>query len=127
MNPSSNSASETVHEAAQRAALRAEQAIRQTRRATDQALDRLESRVEDLRHSVPDQLGDQVLRAEALTRSSLERARALSANLREQVGRAGDRTSGRIREAPLKSVLFAAASGAALALLAGWAGRSRHH
>lgn len=125
---SSNSVTgERMQETAQRAALRAEQAIRHTRRAADQALDRLEHRVEDLRHSVPDQLGEQVRHAEALTRSSLERARALSARLHERMGHAGERSSERIREAPFKSVLLAAASGAALALLAGWANRSRHH
>ena len=40
--------------------------------------------------------------------------------------RVTDRTSGMIRHDPLKAVLIAAATGAALMALAGWLGRSHH-
>jgi len=41
--------------------------------------------------------------------------------------RVTDRTSGLIRHDPLKAVLIAAATGAALMALAGWLGRSHHN
>jgi ElaB/YqjD/DUF883 family membrane-anchored ribosome-binding protein len=52
-----------------------------------------------------------------LTRRGLDRARLASDELREQAHFAGELTRGYVQEKPLKSVLIAAAAGAALALL----------
>jgi ElaB/YqjD/DUF883 family membrane-anchored ribosome-binding protein len=44
--------------------------------------------------------------------------------VKDKVAQAGDRSVGYIRDEPVKSVLIAAAAGAALAALIGWASRS---
>ena len=46
--------------------------------------------------------------------------------LRDDAGRVTDRTSDMIRHDPLKAVLIAAATGAAVMVMAGWLSRSRN-
>lgn len=63
--------------------------------------------------------------AEALARNGIDRARQASARMRDQVGRAGEKTVVYIQEEPVKSVLIAAAVGAVGAALVAWMTRSR--
>lgn len=64
--------------------------------------------------------------ASALARNGMDRARQTGVRVREQVNHAGERTVEYIREEPVKSVLIAAAVGAASAGLIAWmSSRSR--
>jgi ElaB/YqjD/DUF883 family membrane-anchored ribosome-binding protein len=63
--------------------------------------------------------------ASALARNGIERARETGQRVRVQVSEAGDKTVTYIREEPVKSVLIAAAVGAASAGLIAWLARSR--
>lgn len=82
--------------------------------------------VETLRDAVPETLARTAAQAESLTRLGIERARATASQVRHQVAVAGDNTVGYIRHEPVKSVLIAAAAGAILAAVLGWAMRSRY-
>ncbi len=68
------------------------------------------------------------LQAEAghLSQLGLDALRDSSRQMRASAQRAGERTVGYIQDEPLKAVLWAAAGGAALVLLLGLTGRSRH-
>jgi ElaB/YqjD/DUF883 family membrane-anchored ribosome-binding protein len=63
--------------------------------------------------------------AESLMRQGADALREHAASLRERATDATDRTAGYIRDEPLKSVLIAAAAGAALMAIANLAMRSR--
>lgn len=62
---------------------------------------------------------------EDLTRRALDQARKTSGQVRQQLGRAGDATVGYIKDEPYKSVLIAAATGAAAAYILTRLARSR--
>ena len=63
--------------------------------------------------------------AEAMVREGIGALREHATALREQAVASSDRTVGYIRDEPVKSVLIAAAAGAALLAIAGFALRSR--
>jgi ElaB/YqjD/DUF883 family membrane-anchored ribosome-binding protein len=86
----------------------------------------LQSTVDDLRERAPAAFSRAAAQVEELTRRSVERARDAGYQVRDRVGRAGDMTVGYIRDEPMKSVLIAAATGAAVAMLIGWLARSNH-
>jgi len=66
--------------------------------------------------------------ASALARNGIDRARQTGVRVRAQVNHAGEKTVEYIREEPVKSVLIAAAVGAASAGLIAWlSSRSRSH
>jgi ElaB/YqjD/DUF883 family membrane-anchored ribosome-binding protein len=62
---------------------------------------------------------------EDLARRGIDRARETSAQVKDQVARVGDRSVGYVRDEPVKSLLIAAAAGAAVAGLLAWMTRSR--
>ena len=104
---------------ADRAASKTKQAIDSTRTAADDALDALSGGVDRLAKSTPDALARITAQVEELTRRSLDRARDASAQVRDAVNEASDRTVSRIKDEPVKAVLIAAATGAAVAALIG--------
>ena len=118
-------AGHSVEQAAALAASKAEEALRSTQRASNGALDHLQGRVHELGQTVPGALGHAVSHAEELARRGLEKARLASAEVRDQVSRGSERSVAYIRDEPVKSVLMAVAAGAALAVIAGWASRTR--
>lgn len=65
-------------------------------------------------------------RAGALAQRGLDAVRDSSQKLRDQAQRASDGTRSYIRDEPLKSMLFAAATGAALVALLSLLGSSRY-
>jgi ElaB/YqjD/DUF883 family membrane-anchored ribosome-binding protein len=81
-----------------------------------------------------DQAGDAAADALAATQRTANEAlnslaqavQTLRDEAQRTADRVTDRTSGLIRHDPLKAVLIAAATGAALMALAGWLGRSHH-
>jgi len=104
---------------------RADQAIQATRRAAHGALDSLNDKVDEFGDSASGAFARAAARVDELTRHGIERARETSNEVRTQVARAGDRTVGYIQDEPVKSVLIAAAAGAAIAALIGLLARSR--
>ncbi len=119
-------ASDAVEDFADNAVAKAEGAIDSTRRAVNNGLDSLQSGVGDLRDATPSAISRAAAQVEELTRRSLERCRDAGSQVKDQVVRAGDRSVGYIRDEPVKSVVIAAATGAAVAVLIGWLTRSRH-
>ncbi|HKX42897.1 MAG TPA: hypothetical protein VJO99_17200 [Burkholderiaceae bacterium] len=91
------------------------------------ALDRLSDRAE----AAVDRAGPMLDRLSSRTQESMHRGvdamRDASDRLRERAGRASDMTVGYIQQEPVKSVLIAAAVGAAVFGIAGLVTRWRHH
>jgi ElaB/YqjD/DUF883 family membrane-anchored ribosome-binding protein len=115
----------TVEHLADNAAAKADAALESSRKTTQQAIDTVQQGVEDLRRSVPGLLTRAATQVDELARQSVERAQAASAQVKDVVQRAGDNSRAYIRDEPVKSVLIAAATGAAVAALIGWAMSSR--
>ena len=120
------SAQSNVNDLAEQAAGKADQALQSSRRMANNALDSLESGVDTMRDTVPAAFSRAAAQVEEITRRGLDRAKEASLGMRDQMHKASDRTVGYIKDEPVKSVLIAAATGAAVALLVGWAMRSRH-
>jgi len=110
---------------ADQAADTSDQAIEAARRAADGALDALHEKVDALQDLLPGVFGRAAARVDDLTRRSIDRARQTSQDVRDRVGHAGDVTAAYVKDEPMKSILLAAAAGAAVVMLAGMLTRSR--
>lgn len=109
------------------AALQAEHAIASTRRLANEAMDGLAGSVEDLRNTASPALSRVAEQAGALTQSSVDAVLNGSHRLADRARQAGDGTVRYIQHEPVKSMLMAAATGAALMALVNLvAGRRRH-
>ena len=104
---------------------RADSAIGRARRTSDGALDTLQARADSLREKAPAVLRRAAGQLEDLKHRSVEAARNAKATVQDQAQRASDRTVGYIRDEPMKSVLIAAAVGAAALALAHMLTRDR--
>lgn len=91
---------------ADHAAESATHAIHSTQRVANQALDSVTASVQDLRHQ-----------ASVLAQRGANSVRDSSKQLRDKAQRASDNTLNYIKDEPIKSVLIAAATGAALMAL----------
>lgn len=111
--------SDAAEQAVGRAQAKAKDAIGATRQATDAAMAKLADGVDQAAQEVPDAIARISAQVEDLTRRSLDKARQTSAQVRERVAQVSDRTAERIRDDPMKSVLIAAATGAAVAAVIG--------
>jgi len=107
------------------AAEKADAAIRSTQRATNNALDGLSATVQDARSHVSPMLNRASEQAAALAQRGIDAVRTSSQQVREKAVQATDVTAGYIRNDPIKAVLIAAATGAALMALVGLLSRSR--
>ena len=110
---------------ADHAADSANSAIRSTQNIANAAFDRLSDKVESARDQAAPLLDRMSSQAEAAARRSLEAVRETSAQLRERAMKASDTTVGYIKDEPVKAMLIAAATGAALMALVSLMGRSR--
>jgi ElaB/YqjD/DUF883 family membrane-anchored ribosome-binding protein len=113
-------------EMADQAAKNADGAIRTTQRLATESLDSLAEKVHELHDKAVPAINRLASEAESLARRGLESVRDTSAHLRERAVKASDNTVGYIKDEPLKSVLIAAATGAALMALVSLIARSRH-
>ena len=109
--PSTTSRTTEIADQAERGA---DNAIRSTQRMANDTLNNLSGKVHDVR--------DQ---AESLARRGLDAVRDTSAQLKERAQQASDTTIGYIKDEPVKAMLIAAATGAALMALIGLLSRSR--
>jgi ElaB/YqjD/DUF883 family membrane-anchored ribosome-binding protein len=107
------------------AAESAERAIRSSQRSVQQSLDDLAGHVDNARARTGSALDRLDSNARAVAHRSMDAVRDGSHQLRDGAVRALDSTSTNIRDEPIKSVLIAAAAGAALMALASLFRRSR--
>ena len=110
---------------ADQAAESANSAIRSTQNVANKAFERLTDTVDSARdHAAPliNRLSSQ---AETAARRGVEAVRDTSAQLRERAIKASDTTVSYIKDEPVKAMLIAAATGAALMALVGLLGRTR--
>ncbi len=100
-------------------------AIRSTQAVTNAALDRLADKVDSAREQVAPVIDRLSEEAAAVARRGMDSIRDNSADLRERAAQVSDAAVAHVKDEPLKAVLIAAATGAALMALGILASRSR--
>lgn len=109
-----------------KAADRASDAVRATQNVANTAFDGLAAKIESARDQAAPLVDRVVNQADAVARRGVDAVRDSSSQLRDRAMQASDATAGHIREEPLKAILIAAATGAALMALATLVRRSRN-
>lgn len=99
------------------AAHSADQTIRATQNVANKALDSLAGSVQDIRQHAAPMLNRAVDQTSAMAHRGMDAVRDGSQQLRERAHRASDGTRNYIKDEPFKSMLYAAAAGAALMVL----------
>lgn len=101
-------------------------AVRSTQGVANQAFDRLSDKIESAReHAVP-LINRLTTQAETAAHRGAEVVRDASAQVRETALKASDTTVSYIKDEPIKAMLIAAATGAALMALVSLMTRTRH-
>jgi ElaB/YqjD/DUF883 family membrane-anchored ribosome-binding protein len=103
----------------------ADLAIKSTQRVANEALDTLAGTVQDMRHQAAPLLNRATEQASALAKHGMDAVRESSQQLRYKARRASEGTVKYIKDEPVKSMLIAAATGAALMALVSLMSRSR--
>jgi ElaB/YqjD/DUF883 family membrane-anchored ribosome-binding protein len=112
---------------ADQAAASADHAIKSTQRLANEALDGVAGTVQGLRQDAAPLLNRAAEQASALAHRSADAVRESSQQVRDKALQATDRTVGYIKDEPVKAMLIAAATGAALMALLSMLNRSRSH
>jgi len=105
----------------------ADRAIKSTQRMANETLDSLAGSVHDVRDRVAPVLNRSSEQLAALAQRGVDAVRDSSQQLKDKALRASDTTVGYIKDEPVKAMLIAAATGAALMALIGLLSRSRNH
>jgi ElaB/YqjD/DUF883 family membrane-anchored ribosome-binding protein len=105
----------------------ADRAIKSTQRMANETLDSLSNSVHDVRDRVAPVLNRSSEQLAALAQRGVDAVRDSSQQLKDKALRASDTTVGYIKDEPVKAMLIAAATGAALMALIGLLSRSRSH
>ena len=124
MNPT-NTAQDLSTNLADSAAASAESAIRSTQRIANQALDGMVGTVSDLRAEAAPIVRAATDKVSALTQLSIDTVRQSSQQLVDSAHQASARTRDYVQHEPVKALLMAAATGAALMALLSMVQRSR--
>ena len=103
----------------------ADQAIRATQQAATGVVDSAASSLQDLRHKTAPMLERASEQVSAMAHRGMDSVRETSHQLRVKAEHASESTVNYIREEPVKAVLIAAATGAALMALVTLVARSR--
>ncbi len=106
-----------VKQASDQALHSAEKAVDNTRAYANDALDRAEDKVRELRGSVDPMIEAMATKAQKLARQSLDMAAEAKEKAQQSLSRYATATTQYVSEQPVRSVLIAAAVGAAVALL----------
>lgn len=104
----------------------ADQAIRSTQRVANEAVDTVAGSVKDLRNEVGPMINQVAERASALAHRGADALQRGSQPLLDKAQHAADSTTNYIRNEPVKAMLIAAATGAALMGLITLVNRSQH-
>ena len=107
------------------AAASADHAIKSTQRVANEALDSLSGSVQDIRSQAAPMLNRTSEQIGALAQRGVDAVRDSSQQLRDKALRASDSAVGYVKDEPVKAMLIAAATGAALMALLGLMARSR--
>ncbi len=100
-----------------RLAQKADHAIRSTQSAANGALDSLANSVGEVRQQVAPAINQATEQVSALAQRGLDSVRNSSKQLMDSAHRVSDTTVSYVKEEPVKSILIAAATGAALMAL----------
>jgi len=95
----------------------ADSALKSSQHLASEALDTLADKVQEVKDEAMPVLNRVAAKAEELARRSAEAVRERSAGIKERATRASDATIGYIKDEPVKAILIAAATGAALMAL----------
>ena len=109
---------------ADQAAQTADNAIKSTQRAANTALDSLANTVQDVRDQAAPAYDRLKGQTQDLANRGMEALRDTTRQVRDTATKASDQTLGYIKDEPLKAVLIAAATGAALMALISLMSRS---
>lgn len=104
----------------------AQDAVQTTRTAAHATLERAEDGVRSLRSQADPVIDDLAARAQELASRSIDYCAETGAKARQKINEATEATTRYVAEQPGKSMVIAAASGAALATLVLWMSRRRH-
>ena len=115
-----------VHQASDGLLQSAGNAIEATRDFANDKLDKAEDKVRTLRENIDPMVDMLTAKAQKMARQSLDMAAQAKDRAQQSMSRASDATTRYVAEQPLRSVMIAAAVGAAVALLVS-AARHRHH
>lgn len=118
-------ATETARHLAQDTLEGAESAVQAARAFANESLDQAESRVRHLRREIDPGIDELAARAQDLATRGINYCADTTARARRQLGQAAEATSRYVAEQPGKSLLIAAAAGAALATAVVYASRAR--
>lgn len=119
-NSNSTASSPTlVADIAQRTADKADHAVSATKKVVSDSAAAVNDGLDQFQASSQSTLINAANQADELARKGIEQARRASAAIRETAQETGDRTVAYIRDQPVKSVLFAAAAGALIAMALG--------
>jgi ElaB/YqjD/DUF883 family membrane-anchored ribosome-binding protein len=124
---SNNTISDATNNLIDQAAHKADAAIHATQRVTNEALDGLSHTIDTARQQVVPMIHNVENKTAALVQHGVDSVKNTSRQIRDGANNASDRTVAYIREEPVKSVLIAAATGAAVVALARVISQSRHH
>jgi ElaB/YqjD/DUF883 family membrane-anchored ribosome-binding protein len=114
MNNPVKSFGEDVSTLAHEAEQAAEHSLRSIQRTTQQSLDRMADELDDVREQTGKAIKQMTREAESLRHRGMDAVREGSHQLRERSAHMRDATTHYIQHEPVKSVLMAAAVGAAL-------------
>lgn len=115
----------TANEYTDKATQKADDAIKSTQRMANDAMDSLSDKVEDLRSQAGPTINRLATQAEDAARRGIAAVKENTQQLREKAMQATDTTVTYIKDDPIKAMLIAAATGAALMALVSMMGRSR--
>lgn len=115
--PSSQEAAATARHFSDQVLNGAEHAMESSRTLANNTLDQAESKVRQLRGSIDPMVDKLATQAQKLARQSLDMAAEASERAQRSMHRYADATTRYVAKEPVKSVLIAAAVGAAVALL----------
>lgn len=105
----------------------AEDAVQSTQNTANATLDRAREGVERLRTQADPAIDELAAKAQDLASRGIEYCAAASARARQQVHEAAEATSRYVAQQPGRSLVMAAATGAALATLCFWMSSHRRH
>jgi ElaB/YqjD/DUF883 family membrane-anchored ribosome-binding protein len=111
---------------ADRAAQSADSAIKSTQNVANDAFDSLSGTVRDIRDQAAPMVNRATEQTSALAHRGADAVRESTRQLRDKAASASDATVSYIKDEPVKSILIAAATGAALMGLVSLLGRSRN-
>lgn len=117
VNKPQPSAEDQANAATDRAAEAVDHAVSTSRRVANEALDHVETALHSARANVQPAISRIANQAETLARRGMDAMRDTASTARERAHTMGDATARYVREEPVKAVLIAAATGAALMAL----------